>query len=427
MYKQTLYLSFIILFAVWSSKLQAQILYHETFETAGEGIKGPQPPVITPPSGAWQLSGDFSGLTATSDYFQTGTSFGEGRLEVQDTDQIICFLSDPIDISDFLSVTVSMDIFENGDLEVGDFVNVSFIVDGVEQPIANYMGLGSADHTLTGDLPDDNDFEAVTLTSELSGSSLVISICAMNNAGTEQFSIDNVVVEAGAPIPSNPTETITGFSLINANTNQAVAGYDPIPEGANIDLALVGTSMINFRANTNSSTIDHVKFTLSRAGQQLQQTEFYPPYALFGDVQGDYLAPGKAFWKMLFSTPSTPFTLTATPFDHPQGQGTAGMSKLLNFTLSFGSYSLREGILENQALHVYPNPGSGIFVISGDYEMQPGPLKLEVCNTLGQIVYQQEVAQTFSQKVDLTHMENGLYLVKVSNENIQDIKKILKK
>src|SRR5262249_10313820 len=92
--------------------------------------------------------------------------------------------------------------------------------------------------------------------------------------------------------PSSATVNITdaaqagnGFTLISTTTNQPVAGFDPIPNGATINLASVGT--INIRANTNPSTVGSVKFALD--GNANYRIETLLPYALGGDdTKGHY-------------------------------------------------------------------------------------------------------------------------------------------
>ncbi|MEM7656648.1 MAG: lamin tail domain-containing protein [Bacteroidota bacterium] len=142
-------------------------------------------------------------MTASSDYFETSG----GVLEAQDTERVVCFESASIDISSFTSVDVSVDVVENGDHEAADFVDVILVVDGVENLITNFNGLGSATHTLVGDIPDDGDFGSATVTGAATGSSLVVKICLINNAGSEQITLDNIVVE-GSTAPITPTVAI---------------------------------------------------------------------------------------------------------------------------------------------------------------------------------------------------------------------------
>ena len=48
--------------------------------------------------------------------------------------------------------------------------------------------------------------------------------------------------------------------MINAETNQPIAGYDPIASGANINLATLPTRNVNVRANTSPAAVGSVRF-----------------------------------------------------------------------------------------------------------------------------------------------------------------------
>ena len=215
------FLPFLLLaaFILYGSLLSAQVLYNEGFDTAGEGVTGPQPATVTTPSGPWSVMGDFTGMIAGNDYFMTTTVSSEGLLEGQDTGGRVCFVSDPIDISAYASVDVSAVITEVGDHESSDYVDFILVVDGVEQAVTNYSGLGSATHALVGDKPNDSDFGKVTVMGSASGSSLVVKICVSNNAGSEKLRIDDVMVEVGTVAPPTPNVII---SEIN---------YNPIESG----------------------------------------------------------------------------------------------------------------------------------------------------------------------------------------------------
>src|SRR5580704_17281434 len=58
------------------------------------------------------------------------------------------------------------------------------------------------------------------------------------------------------------TTAVTSFSLISADTNRPVTGFDPIPNGATIDLAALPTLKLNLRANTQPATVGSVRFRL---------------------------------------------------------------------------------------------------------------------------------------------------------------------
>ena len=79
---------------------------------------------------------------------------------------------------------------------------------------------------------------------------------------------------------------VTGFTLIDANLNTPVVGYDPIPEGAVLNLATLPTNL-NIRANTNPNPIAGGVFLNLNSGEIARQ-ENVAPYALGGDNSGNY-------------------------------------------------------------------------------------------------------------------------------------------
>ena len=210
-----------------------QPIFTETFDENGIGLQGPCPGGnctnnSTPSNGQWTLTGDVSGLTATSDFFQTNFGF----LTAQDVDQELCFLTQEIDISNYTDVSFSIDIFENGDHEASDYVDVTLIVDGTPMLITNWNGLGSATHTLVGDIPDDGDWVSTTVTqSGITGSTLQIQVCVLNNAGSEDIILDNVLV-SGIPTTgsvynfydADPADTSANLLAAGVNT------FDVVPQ-----------------------------------------------------------------------------------------------------------------------------------------------------------------------------------------------------
>lgn len=117
-------------------------------------------------------------------------------------------------------------------------------------------------------------------------------------------------------------QAVESFTLINADTDLPIAAFDPLLDGAEIDLALLPTNNLNIRANTSPAVVGSVQFDLD--GSINYQTESVAPYALEGDSNGDY-------------NPWTPplglRTLTATPFTGSGGGGTAGDALTINFSV----------------------------------------------------------------------------------------------
>jgi glucose/arabinose dehydrogenase len=126
-----------------------------------------------------------------------------------------------------------------------------------------------------------------------------------------------------ATTPPPPNQSVTSFTLINADNDQSIPGYDPIASGANLNLAMLPTRNLNIRANTNPSPVGSVRFGLDTAANY--GTDNTAPYALAGDTNGNYIA-----W-----TPTVgSHTVTATPYTAADAGGTAGTAASLTFNVT---------------------------------------------------------------------------------------------
>jgi hypothetical protein len=122
------------------------------------------------------------------------------------------------------------------------------------------------------------------------------------------------------PDEPQPTGKVTSFSLINADTNQPVEGFDPLPEVVALDLTELPSKNLNIRANTEPEAVGSVRFHLNGA---LQRTEDSAPYTLAGKDGADYHA-----W-----TPEPgDYTLTATPYNGAGASGDEALS--VTFTVA---------------------------------------------------------------------------------------------
>ena len=139
-----------------------------------------------------------------------------------------------------------------------------------------------------------------------------------------------------APVPSIPPPdastaptglAVANFTLINADTDQPIANFDPMTEGVTVVLGMLPTQNLNIRANTtsaNGEVIGSVLFGLD--GDANFHIEGAAPYALGADSAGDYapLTPPLAVGN---------HTLTAAPYSGANATGNKGASNTLNFTL----------------------------------------------------------------------------------------------
>lgn len=131
--------------------------------------------------------------------------------------------------------------------------------------------------------------------------------------------------------PQEPTPTeqvylpmIQSLTLINADTDQPIAEYDPIPAKATLDLSDLPTSNLSIRANAETATVGSVQFALNG---EVIQTENHVPYVIAGDANGgtDYRS---------WTPPAGDHTLTVAPYTQPNGQGEIGESITVNLTVT---------------------------------------------------------------------------------------------
>ena len=119
--------------------------------------------------------------------------------------------------------------------------------------------------------------------------------------------------------PGVGQQTIS-FSLINANNEQEIQIINP---NAPLNLSSLPTQSLNIRANTSPVTVGSVVFALT-GKQTRNSTETSAPYALFGDVSGNYNS-----WTPALGS----YTLKCTPFSGSGGGGTSGTPLTLSFTV----------------------------------------------------------------------------------------------
>ncbi|MBA3698502.1 MAG: DUF5060 domain-containing protein [Planctomycetes bacterium] len=134
---------------------------------------------------------------------------------------------------------------------------------------------------------------------------------------------------AGAAIAAD----VTSLTLINAVTDQPIAGYDPIPAGATLNLATLPTTQLNMRANVNGA-VGSVRFVWSGA-ESGAQNETSAPYAMKSDSSGNYYP-----WTPAIGN----YSLTATPYTGAGATGSvAGAAITRAFTVTSGSSSGQDG------------------------------------------------------------------------------------
>ena len=144
---------------------------------------------------------------------------------------------------------------------------------------------------------------------------------AWSDGGAASHTITTPAAAKGytASFDVKAAQKVTSLTLINAETGKPVAGFDPIPDGATLNLSTLPTRRLNIRANTSPSRVGSVRFVLDGQSYQLENNA---PYALAGNRGSTYYA-----W-----TPSVgSHTLRVTPYSASGGKGSAGTAKTVDF------------------------------------------------------------------------------------------------
>ncbi|MDQ3458270.1 MAG: hypothetical protein M3498_03040 [Deinococcota bacterium] len=124
------------------------------------------------------------------------------------------------------------------------------------------------------------------------------------------------------PPPASAPPAVVSFSLVDADTDEPITGFDPIREGATLDLSQVTARNLNIRINTDPPGAGSV--VLSVVGDSHNRVQNSAPYTLFADSEAGLTAEPGAYH------------LSATPYGASGGQGTAGEPLNLSFRVSDG-------------------------------------------------------------------------------------------
>jgi len=135
---------------------------------------------------------------------------------------------------------------------------------------------------------------------------------------TATFASTAIPTEEAQPAPVNPNQqSVTGFVLINADTNQPIGA---LTDGATVNLEAIGTRNLNIDVQTDPGIVASVRVALNN----YSRVENAAPYSVWGDIAGDFNA-----W-----TPQPgAYTVSAQPFNQRDGRGTAGGAMTISFTV----------------------------------------------------------------------------------------------
>ena len=165
----------------------------------------------------------------------------------------------------------------------------------------------------------------ITLTRADANSGFNHIVAVFKSADGRTGTVSNQLLVLFNPSAVDPPPTpisVTSLTLINADTGQAIAGYQSIANGATIDLSKLGTTHLNVRANVSSGTASVLFGFDANANYRIENMA---PYALFADdAKGTYYAGTFAVGA---------HTITATPFTAANASGKAGTALKISFTV----------------------------------------------------------------------------------------------
>jgi N-acetylneuraminic acid mutarotase len=134
--------------------------------------------------------------------------------------------------------------------------------------------------------------------------------------------LENRVLFAHAAAVVVATPAVTSLTLINADTDLPIAGYDPLLTGTTLDLYKLPTHDLNIRVNTSAVAVGSVGFNYD--GKTTYFTDSVAPFDIGGDTTGNYLP-----WTPALGA----HTLIVTPYTGTNRTGTAGTALSENFTV----------------------------------------------------------------------------------------------
>ncbi|WP_394750499.1 Ig-like domain-containing protein [Spongiimicrobium salis] len=302
-----------------------------------------------------------------------------------DTNEVIQFLSegDEINLSTIGADNLNIQALLSED-EVGSVV---FDYNG-RRFTENF-----APYALGGDI--DGDFRPFAL--DIGANSLTVTpfsgIAGRGNAGTS-LSVNFTIVDDVVPMASN-------FALVNTETNEVIR---PLTEGEVINLGDFDSGL-SIIVQVDSEEVGSVLFGFN--GNNNFRTENVAPFALNGDIEGDYNA---------IELPEGANTITATIFTGANRTGAIADVATLNFEV----INLPADAEANGAI-LTPNPVQDVAeFLMQDKPEKPVLLTGVIVNLSGQVVskpFAVDVNTDGIGTMNVSSLAQGIYVLRISDAN----------
>ena len=276
----------------------------------------------------------------------------------------------------------------------------------------------------------------------------------VDDGGSPNFTAQSLIVGtytlSGTPVGPAVAEEATvtfqvvgprieNFALVNSVTNQDIPAFTPIPEGATISTAEVGSNL-NIRANTvdfegDNRLIDRVVFALSGA-DSFNKTETFTPYSLFGDptvidIPPPFTDANYEDWQEVNGELlGGDYTLEATPFteDDPNDAANFGLeiaSTTFTIQLTGGIAPGLSAPDATQLLPNYPNPFNPVTTIRFGLQ-EATPVRITVYDMIGRevsVLVDSELNSGFHEvSFDASSLPSGMYLYRLETPTMVQVR-----
>lgn len=391
-----------------------------SFTGAVTAVVGDTASAVSLTDGCFALSGNFvnvvridSCVEDTTTNPPTGGGSSNFTLVDADTDQ------DLHNIADGDSINVSsvqyvdhLNVRYDPDSSISDIGSVVFDFDGEQafsiEQISPYAlgGDNSGDYHPTGN--------SMTLGTHTITVSVYSSYQGMGDL-LAQESVTFTLVESGGTTPVDTTggggnDTIVGsdmavvsYTLVNAETN---ADIGPLNDGDEIDYTALGTSDISIRANTSPEEVGSVVFSFR--GASSFRTENVYPYALGGDINGDY-------WTV--EIPNGDYTLTATPYSESQAGGDEGDALTISFSVVSSPFARMQVQSDVRRILAFPNPVQNQLNLEMP-EGRTGNVRIDIVTPMGNLIQRDDFTTStdhWSRVIQTGDFLPGVYIIHVTN------------
>ncbi len=241
-----------------------------------------------------------------------------------------------------------------------------------------------------------------------------VELRVTDGGGLTNTAIITVIVNEPNPLG------LASFTIVNATTDNDVLN---LQNGTRIDPGTLQNQPHNIRANTNPATVGSVSFSLSGPLNRTW-TENVAPYALFGDVGGDYNG-------VLF--PLGTYLISGTAYSGSNRSGTALGTLTLQFSITsqnagkgigtdnesangsfsdFANEKVRE--VSGSDIQLYPNPAfDHVYIVVNDPFAHLREVSIyDIGGRLVKKLNQSEITTIDNvYTIDIAGLESGIYMV----------------